>query len=109
MANVSTSSPPTLAAIEARSLIEAATRSLARQAPGRSATARAAAAKYRIQCMSKLLELMGLVRTHREDHAEGDGVNGIRLRRAARPARIDTTPVDAERRALLEQRHAGEG
>src|SRR5262249_62131469 len=70
ISNTSTWSPPTLAAIEAKSVVEAATLSFAWLAAGAMSVAAADAATRSLRIMRGLLEMVGLVRAPREDDAE---------------------------------------
>src|SRR5258706_9555856 len=111
MANTSTWSPPTEAAIEPRSLVEAPTRSLAAAVPAPAASSAARQVKTsRTRLMTELLELMGLVRPHGIDDAHRDGVGPLRiLGHALGAAGHEMVPVEAERGGLLHQRQPDEG
>src|SRR5262244_1773787 len=110
IANTSTWSPPTLAAIEAKSVVEAATLSFAWLAAGAMSVAAANAATRSLRIMSGLLELVGLVRAHREDDAKRDLVDRIeQVRRGGRDAgALAAAPVQPERRGLLHERETRE-
>src|SRR5262245_52943300 len=106
IANTSTWSPPTELAIEARSLSEAATRTLA-TAGDAAASAHSARMGSSRRITAILLELMGLVGPHREDDTQCHGVD-VREggESACRGPGHGVDEVDAERGGLLEQREA---
>src|SRR5512144_2737584 len=108
MENTSTWSPPTELAIEARSLSEAATRTLA--AAGAAGSSAHSASRVSIRRITgSLLELMGLVGPHGIDDAHRHGVHRVgRDRGTRRRARQGVDDIEPERGGLLEQRQAGE-
>src|SRR5437773_7984389 len=110
IANTSTWSPPTLAAMEARSVVDAATLSLAWLAAGAATAAAVSNSVSSLRVMGVLLELVGLVRAHREDGAERDLVDGIECgrRRGCHAGARGMAPVEAEHGRLLHEGQARE-
>src|SRR4026207_2393230 len=97
----STSSPPTVLAMDARSLVDAATRILAPAGCGNSSAA-ASSVSGRRGFMGSLLERRGRVGPQGIDDAQREGVHrGRRFERAFGCSRGEMVPVQAERGRLF--------